>query len=175
MNYSFILITAFAVSIDSFFAGMTFKSDGRINYKNLFVATFVIFLTCLAGNLTGRVVRNDFGGFLSYAGGATLILTGLYNLFANEKEVASPLKKNVTVTESLIVGFAVGTDGCIANLSLAVTGYTSLFVPVVTTFMHFVLIYLGTFLKSKLDGFAEKTKALSPTILVILGLYKIMF
>lgn len=173
MNYSLLFITAFAVSVDSFFAGISLKTDAKINYKHLFLIVSVIALMCLIGNLFGKVLKNNFVDNFSFSGGIILVAVGLYDLLFTEKQTKNLIKPTISATESLLVGIAVGIDGCAAVFSLAVMGYGSLIVPTTITVMHFILISLGMTVKNCLDRFAVNLKALSPAILVALGSYKI--
>ena len=106
-------------------------------------------------------------------GGIILIAIGVYNLFSKEK---TQIETKSILKQSLLLGFGVGLDGAFGNLSLALMGYNSFFVPVTIALTHLLLIGIGIFLSERhfLKIF-KKLDFIPSLILILLGLYKLIF
>ncbi len=107
-------------------------------------------------------------------GGIILIGTGIFNLFKKEKE--STLTPTSTSFSYIVLNaFAVGIDGAVGNLSLALMGINAFYVPIVIALAHAVTVYLGTILAD----FTKKTLKINTSfiagaLLPILGYYKLL-
>lgn len=171
MTY-FVLITAFTVSIDSFVCGFSLALYGK---KKLFIVTVValtVLLMCTLANCFANVFSGSLNEKTANLGGLILIGIGLYNLF--KKDDNKSLCEGRIIKQSLLTGFAVGLDGAAANLSLAIMGFNSFYVPVIIAAMHAFMITLGIAFSD--TGIAKKFGRISfipPLILVTLGLYKL--
>ena len=73
------------------------------------------------------------------------------------------------------MGFAVGIDGALANLSLSLMGLNDFFVPLTIALMHALMVYLGIVLaKTSLSKKIGKIGFLPPLVLMVLGGYKML-
>lgn len=167
----FLLITALMVSIDSFACGFSLSF---LKGKKVFIVlgiTITVFVMCLFSNYLATFLNGFLTEKISSLGGLILIGVGVYNLL---KKDDTSLKDNKgIIKQSLISGFAVGLDGAVANLSLAIMGINAFYVPVVIALMHALTISFGILLANSI--FARKLSKvnfLPPLILILLGVYK---
>ena len=166
----YLLLTALTVSIDSFVCGFSLSTlKGK---KIIIVMTIasIVFIMCLFTNYLTLLFQNldeNAGCF----GGVVLILIGIFNFFRKEKSST----KGGIFSQSLVAGLAVGIDGALANLSLALMGINAFYVPLIIAIMHGIMIYLGLLLAGTL--IAKKVKIfniIAPLCLILLGAYKLM-
>ena len=170
MNY-YTLITAFAVSIDSFACGLSLALEK--NNKPLLVAlvTLTVFCMCLATNYASLFFRDYLNERVANLGGIMLILVGFINLIKKDKTQDT----NKGLAQIIVVGFAVGLDGALANLSLALMGINSLLVPTTIAIFHGVMISFSLILsKTKIAKKISNLTFISPAILILLGTYKLI-
>ena len=173
MNLIFLLSTAVAVSIDSFICGFTVSFKCEKKLPLLFGITLVVFALCLITNYLGVYLSEFLTEKTANLGGIILIAIGVYNLFSKEK---TQIETKSILKQSLLLGFGVGLDGAFGNLSLALMGYNSFFVPVTIALTHLLLIGMGVFLSERhfLKIF-KKLDFIPSLILILLGLYKLIF
>lgn len=167
----FLLITAFTVSIDSFACGFSLSFVKGKKAFIVFGVTLTVFVMCLIANYLATFLSTFLTDKISCLGGLILIGVGIYNLVKKDKETVESNKG--IIKQSLISGFAVGLDGAVANLSLAIMGINAFYVPVIIALMHSFTISLGILLANSI--FAKrlgKVKVLPPLILILLGIYK---
>ena len=121
----FLLLTAFTVSIDSFFCG--FSLPVRKGKKILVVLTIsiTVFIMCLITNYGAKIFINHLSDSASRYGGIILIIIGFFNLI--KKQNNKNIEQSKLFRQSVLVGFAVGLDGAIANLSLSLMNINSFF------------------------------------------------
>lgn len=170
MTY-YILLTALTVSLDSFFCG--FSLSNKKNNKAVIVLTIAItvLIMCLIANYSTFLFAHLLTEKTASLGGIILIAVGLFNLIKKDNDTANI---GVTFRDSLLTGIAVGLDGALANLSLAMMGINSLYVPVLIAFCHAITIYLGIILSNSI--FANKIrkyKFIAYLLLIGLGVYKL--
>lgn len=170
----YLLLTAFTVSIDSFFCGFSLSFlKGKKRYI-IFIITLTVFIMCLITNYGVKLLNLKASKITLIVGGALLALIGLINLFKKEQNIQKG-NGSTLIKQSFIVGFAVGLDGAGANLSLSLMGINALYVPLTIALMHGVLISLSILLEKCFIGQKmEKFAFISPVILIILGGYKIL-
>lgn len=168
----FLLLTACAVSIDSFFCGFSLGNSCKNKFLLVFVITITVLLMCVATNYLALLFTNFLNEKTASFGGIILIGIGIYNLFKKD----SPVKKNKSeIVQYLLAGFAVGLDGAFANLSLSIMGINAFYVPIVIAIMHAVMIYLGSVFSSiKFLKNSGTFAFLPPILLICLGLYKLV-
>lgn len=165
-----LFITAFSVSIDSFFCGFYLTNSEKKYLPSLIIAVLV-FLMCLTCQLFANIINNFLNEKALYVGGIILIAIGIFNLI---KKDSGKRKKRKSITETVVIGLTVGIDGSLGTLSLYFMGITSIFVPVLIAFFHAVLIYLGQLVKnSKYIDTLDKYKVFAPLVLIILGVLKL--
>lgn len=166
----FLLLTSLTVSIDSFACGFSLALLSRKKLPILLGITLTVFLMCLIANYSATLISLKFTDSAVFIGGIILFLLGLYNLINKDKIVVSDRYGNLL---PFIVGFAVGIDGAISNLSLSIMGLNSIFVPLTIALFHAVMIALGILLASSpVKKLFNKLNFLPPVILMLLGLFK---
>lgn len=170
---SILLLTAFTVSIDSFLCGFSLSQNNREKYLSVPIITITVFLMCLITNYSGMLLDDFLTEKTVGLGGIILVGIGIVNLV--KKENNTPIKARSTVVESLLLGVAVGVDGCLANLSLSIMGINAFYVPLTIALFHAALVSLGIFLSDKIfTTKLSKLKIIPPLILIGLGIYKIV-
>ncbi len=167
-----LLLTAFTVSVDSFLCSFSLSYiNGKKRYI-VFIITLTVFIMCLITNYCVFFFADKLNEKTASFGGIILILVGVYNIIKTKDEKIP--NGNKLVKQSILTGFAVGLDGAVANLSLALMGINRFYVPLTIAVMHGIMITLGIiFAKSKLGKFLERADFIPPLILIALGLYKI--
>ena len=168
----FFLITALTVSIDSFACAFALSINVKHQNKIVLIIALTVFLMCLTTNYFGKVFSSVLNEKTASLGGLILIGVGLYNLFKTNK--ASLLKKSHEIKQAFLTGIAVGLDGSLGNLSLAIMGLNAIYVPITIAVMHALLVNLGINL-SQMNSIKklEKIVNFSPLILTLLGVYKL--
>jgi len=171
MNFFiFLILTAFAVSIDSTVAGFAIGIKTKKIWLFSFVVAVATLLLCICATLVATVAKDEFGPIMKTTGSLFLIAVGMINFFKNQQDIP----KTLTFCEGLSLGFAVGTDACIANLSVCLLGHTQLWIPFVFAFMHFATVALGAKLaNTKIANKLKHTSKISGTLLVCLGIFKL--
>ena len=112
----------------------------------------------------------------SYFGGLILLTIGLLNFVKCFDKFSQKSEKNLVVSSKiLMVGFAVGIDGALANLSLSLMGLNAFYVPITIAFTHALMVYLGILLSNtSLSNKFGKIEFLPPLVLIVLGGYKML-
>ena len=169
--------TAFSVSLDSFFCGLSMSTKSNKNMSFLFGISSSVLILCLIGSTLGTKMRDFFENLGEILGGAILIVISFIGFLEKENTSTFLIKKSNSVfIESLIIGFAIGLDGGGGCLSLSLIGYTSLYVPFLITAVHVLLINLAIAISnSKVSVILKKFKHTPQIILLLLGCYKILF
>ncbi len=167
----FLIITALTVSIDSFVCGLSLSMSYGRKLSFIIGIALTVFLMCLAVNYATTFFIDKLTEKTACFSGLILIAIGIINLFKKEKRVNN--KK--PLSQAIITGFAVGVDGALANLSLALMGVNAFYVPITIAVCHALMIAFGailsqTFLVKKL----AKIEFLPSLILIILGAYKLL-
>ena len=173
MTY-FLFITAFTVSIDSFVCGFSLSYSVKKKLPIIFVIALTVFIMCAITNYLTVFLADKLTQRTACAGGIILIGVGLYNLLKKDKEQSEQFNGSA-VKQSFITGIAVGLDGAMANLSLALMGINSFYVPLTIAIMHAIMIALGVTLAQ--TAFAKKFAKIEfvpPLILILLGGYKLL-
>lgn len=169
----FLILTSFTVSIDSFVCGF---SLALINDKKLPIIigiSFVVLLLCVLTNYLTLFFSSFLNEKTASIGGLVLIAMGTFNLFKKQEKKTE--KQLGILKQSIISGFAVGTDGAVANLSLSLMGFNAFYVPLTIALMHFFMISIGTYLaKTSFISKFAKIESLSSVILILLGAYKLL-
>lgn len=167
----FLLLTAFTVSIDSLVCGF---SLGKTSNKKLSVIVCVftaVIVMCFITNYFALLLKNLSTFITTVLGAIILIFVGIYNLYLCLKNKPTEIGNKTF----LFAGFAVGLDGAMANLSLALMGINTFYVPIIIALMHALMVTLGILLSSiKFSKKIEKYKFFAPIILIVLGLYKLL-
>ena len=168
-NLLTIALTAVIVSLDSFVAGFSLVLNKKTNLVLPSAVALITLLLCLATTLIGELLQNYLGKVVDYFGASLLALLALVSLTNDDNEQTS--LKNVTISESLTIGVAVGTDAAVANLSLALMG-VGLLAPIVFAVTHFFTVLLGQTLAKKVK--LQHTNIFSAVILLLLAVSKMV-
>ncbi len=171
---TFLLLTAFTVSIDSFFCGFSLSFVKGKKYLIVLLITLTVFVMCVTVNYLSLLFSDFINDKTACFGGIILVVIGLINLFSRSEKKIKSSDKGLAFF-SLASGFAVGLDGAGANLSLSIMGLNSIFVPITIALMHGFMISAGILLsKTKLFSIFNKFSFLPPLILIALGIYKLL-
>lgn len=169
-----LLLTAFTVSIDSYFCGFSLSLVSQKKTPIVLSIFFTVLVMCLVANYCVILIAiNVLEELSAIIGGTILIAIGIFNLVKKDEE-----NKDFyggTIKKSIMTGFAVGLDGSVANLSLAIMGINGFYVPLTIAVTHAVTIWLGIITAN--CGLCQKLKKASfvaPLILILLGAYKIV-
>lgn len=165
-----LLSTALIVSLDSFVAGFSLSLNKKSNAVLPVAVALVTFLLCAATYAIGSVLSNYLDGFADLFGAVILFTLAVINLFKRDCEQTYSLR-SITLAESVVMGFAVGTDAAVANLSLAVAGY-GIAAPIVFAVTHYFTVLIGQKLAGKVT--LKNTNYLSAAVLFALALSKII-
>lgn len=171
MNFLFLFTTALAVSIDSFVCGFSLGFAAKKKYFVVLGIALTVFCMCLITDCLGAALSGILTEDVAALGGLVLIGVAVFNLISGKKERK---ESGDLFRESLIIGFAVGLDGACANFSLALMGYTGLYVPALIALLHAAMIYLGIALSgTRALRLFRKADFIPPYLLIVLGLYKL--
>ncbi len=173
---SFLIITALTVSIDSFICGFSLSFSSRKKYPIVIIIALTVFAMCLVSNYLTILLKNYITEQTASLGGIILICVGAFNLAKSFKA-----KNNKVYTDKFsfykifLIGLAVGLDGALANLSLALMSINEFYVPITIAITHAIMIWLGIILSNTpLAKKIGKIGFLPPIILIFLGGYKLL-
>ena len=172
----FLIITALTVSIDSFVCGFSLAFANKRKFPVVLIIALTVFLMCLFTNYAPFFFENFLNEKASFLGGIVLIIVGTINLIKSLKSIKqNPDKKLLISSKIFLVGFAVGIDGALANLSLSLMGLNGFFVPITIAITHALMVYLGIVLSgTPLTKKFGKIEFLPPLVLIVLGGYKLL-
>ena len=169
--FVFLILTAFAVSIDSMVAGFAIGLKTKKTYFFAFIVAVSTLCLCIVFAMLATFAKDQYGIVLKTIGSLFLIIIGIANFFNHQEETP----KNLCFKEGVSLGFAVGIDAGIANFSLCLLGYTQLFVPFLFAITHFFTVSFGAKIaNSKLTHKLKHTNKISGIILVCLGIFKLL-
>lgn len=171
----FLILTAFTVSIDSFACGFSLAKGKNNIFILVSAITLTVLFMCLIANYFALFALSFLTDKTVSLGGILLIAVGIYDLVKKEEEPLLTPARKIELKTVLSVGFAVGLDGALANLSLSLMGLNAVYVPVIIALMHGVMIELGAIVSE----LVKKTKIfnvglLSSLVLIALGFYKVI-
>lgn len=172
-----LITTAFTVSVDSFFCGLSLSSQYKNNFKILLGICLSVFLTCFTGAISGKFLGDFLQKYAEPLGGVILYVVAVLNALSAKTDKPKLSKpNNFDFKISLIVGFGVGLDGALACFSLVAIGYAVLSVVTITTAAHVIAITIAVCVA---DSSAVKKLTvidfIPPLILAILGAVKFAF
>lgn len=169
----YLLITSITVSIDSFFCGLSLGLVNKNKYCVVFTVCSIVFLMCSFTNYLSSFITPLLVEFSNYLGGAILIGTGIFSLFKKQEEIV--LKQPNVFYFTVINSFAVGIDGAIANLSLALMGLNAFYIPIIIALTHAVAVFLGViFSNFTFSVLKNNASIVPPLLLTCLGYYKLI-
>ncbi len=172
----FLIITALTVSIDSFICGFSLSFNSKRKYPIVLIIALTVFVMCVITNYATILLKNFITEQTASLGGVILVGVGFVNLLRSCKK-----ENNVTANDKFsyykifLIGLAVGTDGALANLSLALMSINGFYVPITIAITHAIMIWLGIVLSNtSLAKKFGKIEFLPPIILILLGGYKLL-
>ena len=169
----FLLLTAFTVSIDSLVCGFSLSLSHKKKLPIILTITLTVLVMCFITNYLAILLSKYIDQKATGVGGLLLIAIGVYNLCKKDKN--TPEKDTTLFKQSLLVGVAVGLDGAVANLSLAIMGINAFYVPVIIAIMHGIMIAIGICLtETKIIKKLGSIRFIAPIILILLGTYKLV-
>ncbi len=156
------LLTALAVSVDAYFAGLSYAITTKVNAKSVICVLFITFLCCVLA-LALSAILVAYAYVFRVAGGVVFIGLGVRNLFE---------RKETQVFSSVwVLGLGVSMDAALACLTLAVSPSRILFLALLFAFFHALFSALGFFCAR----FARAARFLTVTAgigLIVLGVKK---
>lgn len=171
----FLIITAITVSIDSFICGFSLSFSNRKKYPIVLIIALTVFLMCAMANYATILLKNFITEQTASLGGIILICVGIFNLLRSCKNKNEEENNNFSFYKIFLIGLAVGTDGALANLSLALMSINQFYVPITIALTHAIMIWLGIVLSNtSLAKKFGKIEFLPPIILILLGGYKLL-
>ncbi len=173
---TFLIITALTVSIDSFICGFSLSFTSKKKYPIVLIIALTVFVMCSITNYLTVLFKNFLNEQTASFGGIILIGVGVFNLLksCNTKD-NNIMPDRLSFYKIFLIGLAVGLDGALANLSLALMSINQFYVPITIAIMHAIMIWLGIILsKTKLAKKFGKIEFLPPIILICLGGYKLL-
>lgn len=165
-----LMVTAVTVSIDSFAAGFSLSLNKKNNSLLPIAVTIVTLALCIITSLLGTLLKDYLDEKVDIFGATILVILAIINLLKEDDEQSASLQQ-ITIAESLAMGFAVGTDAAVANLSLAIDGYGGI-APLLFAVMHYAAVYAGQRLADKIT--IKHANALSAGVLILLAIIKLV-
>lgn len=161
-------VTALVVSLDSFVAGFSLSLNKKPNLVLPTSVALITLLLCLSTSFLGMIVSKYVDEqYISYFGAGLLAALGVITLVKRDEQRVN--LRRVTFAESITIGFAVGTDAAIANLSLSISN-ASLVAPLVFAVTHYITVLLGQLLAQKIT--IGHSNVFSAVVLFILAATK---
>ena len=169
--FVFLRITALAVSIDSMVAGFAIGLKTKNVWLFATIVSVATLLLCLVATFLNMIIQDSYNLFFKKTGALFLIFVGIAN-FAKKHE---QMPKTLGIKEGISLGFAVGIDAGIANLSVCLLGYTYLWIPFLFAVTHFATVSVGAKLAcTKLTHKLKHTNKISGVMLFCLGIFKLL-
>ena len=172
----FLILTALTVSIDSFVCGFSLAFLNKKKLPVVLIIASTVLAMCLLTNYAPIFFNNFLDENASFVGGFILLVIGVLNLIKCIKNFNHKNDKSLVFSSKiLLVGFAVGIDGALANLSLSLMGLNDFYVPITIALTHALMVYLGIVLSTtSLSKKFGKIEFLPPLVLIVLGGYKML-
>lgn len=177
MQTLILIITAFSVSVDSFFCGLSLAIKST-NYKRIILGVILsVFCLCYLGANLGYHASEVLKKTSEMVGGLTLMLLAILDNLP-KKESSNFLmqsKKDDILIKSVFVGFSIGLDGAVGCFSLTLMGLNAVLVTIVITFVH-ILLLITAFSLSKIIKINNKSllEKIPSYIIFLLGAYKFL-
>ena len=172
----FLILTALTVSIDSFVCGFSLAFANKKKLPVVLIIALTVLVMCAFTNYAPLFFDNYLDENATFFGGLILLIVGVLNLVKCIKNINQNSDKSLVVSSKiLLVGFAVGIDGALANLSLSLMGLNAFYVPITIALTHALMVYFGIVLSNtSLSKKFGKIEFLPPLVLIVLGGYKML-
>ncbi len=174
-----LLFTSLAVSIDSFFCGLSLSCKTNAKLKCISIIASTVFCLCLLGSNVGFLGNVVFEKYSNVLGGSILCALSFYGYarLSNSKTLLTTTNvNNSTFIEFFLVGFSIGIDGMVGCISLTLIGFNYLLVTFTITIVH-VLLLLNAFNMPFFINLENQIffQGISSTLLLTLGIIKFLF
>ena len=172
----FLILTALTVSIDSFVCGFSLAFANKKKLPVVLIIALTVLIMCVFTNYAPLFFNEFLDEDASILGGIILLTIGLLNLIKCLEKTKKNHDKTLSISSKIfLVGFAVGIDGALANLSLSLMGLNAFYVPITIALTHALMVYLGIILSNtSLSKKFGKIEFLPPLVLIVLGGYKML-
>lgn len=163
-----LVLTALAVGVDAYFAGLAYSIKRRLALPEILLAGSFTFLVCVPALCLGKIVsRFQFANILAalvfvYLG-AKNYLDAVYNPVRNERSFGSVVA----------LGLAVSADAALACLTLQRGTLSVLAVAGIMCLVHTLMLWLGA-VSSALARVLNGITGLSGIMLIAIGLIKLI-
>lgn len=138
----YLLTTAVAVSLDSFFAGFAVGYKSGKNFTLPIAAALLTLMCCIATSLPTMLIKQYIQpDILNQIGACILLTVGLLNIVADNDNCN--IKNKSQLRQCIAIGFAVALDASVACASLTVMNYPPVTVSLVFATMHLITVSLG--------------------------------
>lgn len=138
----YIITTAIAVSIDSFFAGFAVGNKIKNSFSLPVCAALLTLAMCLVAALPVVMIKQYIDqDILGTVGACILLAVGLLNMVSIDNK---PTQHNGSyIKQCVAIGFAVALDATVACVSLTVMNYNAAVVALIFAATHLVTVWLG--------------------------------
>lgn len=166
-NVWVLVASAVAVSVDSFVVGFGVSLDKKGDARLPCAVGFATLLLCIATSLLGRFLQTYLQNCVKYLSAVLLFCLAVGSLKSHNQVL---LRRSLSLKQCLSIGFTVGLDGAVANLTL-VSLNLGIITPMVIALFHLVAVAIGQRLASKMQmDHAEKLSAVTLFALALLKL-----
>lgn len=165
-------LTALAVSIDAYLAGIAFifESKRQSFYIVLCAGAYTFILSILA--MCFRVSLIGYEVFFKLTGFLIFVALGIKNIvefFRNVKEEKSVVKG----IKIHAIGLGVSTDAGLASLSIGVAKELIVYASATFALLHALFVFLGLY-TSKYAKIAKDAQFVAGIFLIVLGIMKLL-
>ena len=181
------ILLALSASIDALSLGITYgiKKTKMSKTGNILIFTIVLTCSCIA-ILAGHFLSLLFSHTFSVLIGSTLlIMLGLYNIYKGIKKTNTFINFDVDNSnyidnkEAIAIGLAVAVDASCVSIGAGIIGYISLILPIFMAVFHTFFVNCGNFVAKfiikKLNLPSNILSIFSGLLLIILGVFRILF
>lgn len=172
-----LLFTSLAVSIDSFFCGLSLSLKTKAKFKCIIIIASTVFCLCLLGANVGFFGNAIFKKYSNILGGIILCALSFnsFKVLSKSTTLLSPTKDNSNFIEFFLAGLSIGVDGMVGAISLTLVGFNYILVTLTITVVHVLLLlssfYFCFFIKIKNENILNLFPS---TTLLILGAIKLL-
>ncbi len=166
-NVWVLIASAVAVSVDSFVVGFGISLDKKSDTRLPCSVGFATLMLCLVTTVLGKFLQTYWQNCVKYLSSILLFCLAVGSL-RNSNETL--LLRNLSLKQCLSIGFTVGLDGAVANLTLVPLNL-GIITPMAIAVAHLIAVAIGQKLASnvKIDN-ANKLSAFTLVTLAILKL-----
>ncbi len=168
----FLFVTALAVSVDAFVAGLAYNLKRRMSIGEVLYAGLITFFMCFAALLLNKIVLK-FLPAINLIGAIVFIFLGIRN-FREKEEEKSLLNRNTTESSVCLLGLAVATDAAIACLMVEVKYALIVLYAFVMCVGHTLFLGISAFFV-RLNGVKKPVTRISGVMLIAIGIFKLIY